>query len=179
MRRTTWIWLGIGSVGALLLAERNRNASGPSVALGLPVETSAPPQVTPRGYFGAARAGPPKHLHQGVDLAAVPGSYVLAVGNGTIVHSRPGLGKTVRKLKLDARGNWSVGRRFVDAIVYADLGTPLAQPGQRVRQGDPIALVDRTGFVHFAVKEIQPGGEVFFDPKEAGFVYRPSVFSST
>jgi murein DD-endopeptidase MepM/ murein hydrolase activator NlpD len=62
----------------------------------------------------------------------------------------------------------------VGAVVYADLGTPLVQPGDRVRRGDRIALVDRTGFFHFAVKELRPGGEVFFDPKAAGFPYRAS-----
>jgi hypothetical protein len=48
------------------------------------------------------------------------------------------------------------------------------QPGDHVRKGDPIALVDKAGFVHFAVKEIRPSGEVFFDPAQAGFVYRLS-----
>jgi hypothetical protein len=41
-----------------------------------------------------------------------------------------------------------------------------------VRKGDPIALIDEAGFVHFAVKEARPSGEVFFDPKQAGFAYR-------
>jgi murein DD-endopeptidase MepM/ murein hydrolase activator NlpD len=60
----------------------------------------------------------------------------------------------------------------VSAVVYADLGTPLVEPGQRVRRGDPIALVWSRGFVHFATKEIRGGREVFFDPSEAGLSYR-------
>jgi murein DD-endopeptidase MepM/ murein hydrolase activator NlpD len=169
MKRETWIWLGVG-FGALLLLGRKRTGA----ALGSPVEATGPPKVTPHGHFGASRAGPPAHSHQGTDLAAPPGSYVLAVGDGEIVRTDPGLGKTVRKLRLDAPSAWSPYGRRVHAIVYADLGKPLVQPGQRVRKGDRIALVDRPGFVHFAVKEIQTGREVFFDPKEAGFAYRLS-----
>jgi hypothetical protein len=99
---------------------------------------------------------------------------VLAVGDGVIVKTDPGLGKVVRKLNLDVRGAWDLNHRRVDAIVYADLGKPLVQPGDRVRKGDPIALVWEHGFVHFAVKERRPSGEIFFDPKDAGFVYRLS-----
>ncbi len=174
MKRDTWLLLGLGSVGALLLFGRKRDALSGSIILGSPVEANGPPRVTPHGYFGAPRAGPPVHQHQGVDLAAPPGSHVLAVGDGVIVKTDPGIGKVVRKLRLDVRGAWNLSHRRVDAIVYADLGKPFVQPGDRVRKGDPIALVDNAGFVHFAVKESRPGGEVFFDPKEAGFLYRPS-----
>ena len=99
---------------------------------------------------------------------------MLAVGDGVIVATDPGLGKTVRKLKLDPPSSWRPGARNVAAIVYADLGTPLVKPGDRVRIGDPIATVDKTGFFHFAVKEKRGGDEVFFDPQEAGFAYRLS-----
>jgi murein DD-endopeptidase MepM/ murein hydrolase activator NlpD len=166
-----WLWIGLGAGGALLLI-RTRNGAGGSILLGSPVKVGGPPVVTPHGGFAAARSGPPAHEHQGVDLAARPGSQVLAVGDGTIVATDPGLGKLVRKLRLDVPGSWAFGRRPVDAVVYADLGRALVAPGDRVRRGDPIALVDKAGFVHFAVKQSRPGGEVFFDPKEAGFAYR-------
>jgi murein DD-endopeptidase MepM/ murein hydrolase activator NlpD len=172
MSRGSSLWLGLGSVGALLLLNRKRAWTGGSIILGSPVEVNGPPTVTPRGYFGVPRAGPPAHKHQGVDLAALPGSHVLAVGDGVIVHTDPGLGKVVRKLRLDMPAAWDLHHRRVDAVVYADLGTPLVHPGDRVRRGDPIALVDKAGFVHFAVKELRQSGEVFFDPREAGFVYR-------
>ena len=174
MKRQTWIWIALGSAGALLLFGRKRSSSGGSIILGSPVEVKGAPKVTPHGFFGAARSGPPVHTHQGVDLAAPPGSHVLAVGDGVIVRTDPGLGKVVRKLHLDVPGSWSLGHRRVDAVVYADLGTPLVQPGDRVRRGDPIALVWSHGFVHFATKESRLGNEVFFDPKEAGFMYRLS-----
>jgi murein DD-endopeptidase MepM/ murein hydrolase activator NlpD len=170
MRRDPWIWIALGSVGVVLWL-RNRATSSDSYLLGSPVEVNGTPSVTPHGYFGAPRAGPPKHKHQGVDLAARDGSHVLAVGDGVIVRTDPGLGKIVRKLRLDVPAAWDFEHRRVDAIVYADLGKPLVQPGDRVRRGDQIALVDKAGFVHFAVKESRPSGEIFFDPKEAGFVY--------
>lgn len=171
MKRQSWIWLGLGSAGALFALARTRSGSA---ILGSPIERGGTPTVTPHGYFSAPRAGPPAHSHQGVDLAAPPGSHVLAVGDGVIVATDPGLGKIVRKLRLDVPGRWGVGHRTVDAVVYADLGMPLVKPGDRVRKGDPIALVDKAGFVHFAVKESGTRSEVFFDPKEAGFAYRLS-----
>lgn len=173
MKREHWILVGAGSVGALLLLARRRNASG-SALLSSPVEVGSIPTVTPHGYFGAPRAGPPRHVHQGIDLAAPPGSRVLAVGDGMIVKTDPGLGKIVRKLRLDRPAAWALGHRDVDAIVYADLGPPLVKPGDRVRRGDPVALVEKAGFVHFAAKELRGKSEVFFDPKEAGFIYRVS-----
>jgi murein DD-endopeptidase MepM/ murein hydrolase activator NlpD len=109
-----------------------------------------------------------------VDLIAPPGSRVLAVGDGVIVETKPGLGLVVRKLKLDVPGSWGGGWRRVHSVVYADLGTPLVKPGDRVRRGDPIALVWPRGFFHFATKDLRGGREAFFDPKEAGFAYRLS-----
>lgn len=168
MKRQPWLWIGAASVGTWLLV-RNR---GGSIVLGLPVERRSPLVVTPRGYFGAKRAGPPAHAHQGIDIGAPPGSHVLAVGDGEIVRTDPGLGKIVRKLRLDVTATWALGHRSVDAVVYADLGTPLVQPGDRVRKGEAIALVSRAGFVHFAVKQVRPTAELFFDPREAGLSYR-------
>jgi murein DD-endopeptidase MepM/ murein hydrolase activator NlpD len=173
--------LGLGSIAGLLVfgrkqPARSENASPfawpGSALLGSPVEVAGAPTVTPNGHFGAPRAGPPVHTHQGIDLAAPPGSRVLAVGDGEIVRTDPGLGRVVRKLRLARPSAWGIGRRRVEAIVYADLGKPLVQPGERVRRGDPIALVWPHGFVHFAIKEVRRSGEVFFDPREAGFSYR-------
>jgi murein DD-endopeptidase MepM/ murein hydrolase activator NlpD len=172
VKRDAWIWIGAAAAAALLLGRRREG--GGSILLSSPVENTATPTVTPHGGFGVHRDGPPIHTHQGIDLAARPGSRVLAVGDGVIVATDPGLGKTVRKLRLNAPAAWSFGRRRVDFVVYADLGTPLKHPGERVRKGEPIALVDASGFVHFAVKQQQAGHEVFFDPKDAGFTYRPS-----
>jgi murein DD-endopeptidase MepM/ murein hydrolase activator NlpD len=142
--------------------------------LGSPVEVSGTPTVTPHGQYGAPRAGPPRHAHQGIDLAAPAGSRVLAEGDGVIAPAHPGLGKIVRKLRLDVPAAWDASGQPVDTIVYADLGAAFVRSGDRVRRGDPIALVGEGGFVHFAVKQTRPGGEAFLDPHVAGFVYRSS-----
>jgi len=186
MNRDGWIAVGVG-VGAgavvLWLARRPVGAVGAAHApvhaaplsgdaLGSPIEGDALPRVTPHGFFGATRGGPPVHTHQGVDLQARPGSHVLAIGDGKILDAKPGLGLVVRKLELDKPVAWIAGARPVRWVVYADLGEVLTQPGDRVRRGDPIALVHPRGFVHFAVKDAVALREQFFDPADAGFPYR-------
>lgn len=163
MRRPNrWIWYALGIAGGLLLLRRKRSALGSPVASGTP-------RITPHGGFGAPRKGPPAHKHQGLDLVAPAGSHVLAIGDGAIVATRPGLGKVVRKLRLDQPAAWSAGAIPIAAVVYADLGTPLVEPGQRVRRGDAIATVPAAGFFHFALKTEE---DRFIDPRLAGFVYR-------
>src|SRR5262249_14955976 len=140
--------------------------------LGLPLEGRRPLPVTPHGHFGAHRKGPPEHWHQGLDLEAPRGSHVLAVADGQIVSTDPGLGQIVRKLRLNTPAAWTDGGVPVHAVVYADLGKPLVEPGARVHMGDAIAVVASRGFVHFATKTLQGGKEIFFDPKLAGLEYR-------
>ena len=174
-RAHRWGWIALGTTGALVLIARRRRTPAGATSLGSPLEASGTPATTPHGYFGAFRDGPPVHTHQGVDLAAPPRSQVLAVGDGVIVATDPGLGKIVRKLRLDSAASFSEGAESVEAIVYADLGKPLVEPGQRVHKGDAIALVSPAGFVHFAVKAKSSRGETFIDPKRAGFAYRSSA----
>ena len=157
-----WLLLAAGAAGAALLTGKRRDWLGSPVEGGVAL-------VTPHGHFSAHREGPPVHLHQGVDLAASPGVRVLAIGDGVIVATDPGLGKIVRKLRLDRSSVWpgSDGPR-VDSVVYADLGKPLVAVGDRVRRGDPVALVGSAGFFHFAVKEDRGTGEGFFDSGACG-----------
>lgn len=168
-----WLWFTVGAGAAwLLLRGRGETAITRDdrwQSLAMPVDGAV---VTAHGFFGASRSGPPAHTHQGVDLVAAAGDVVRAVGDGRIVAANPGLGKIVRKLRLDPPGSWSERGALVSYVVYADLGTPLAEVGQRVRKGDPIARVAREGFVHFAVKRVGDHGEEFIDPARAGFVYR-------
>jgi murein DD-endopeptidase MepM/ murein hydrolase activator NlpD len=166
-----WMWIAVGAAGAAVLVGRRRRSSG-ATRLGSPIEASGMPAATPHGHFGADRTGPPFHYHQGVDLVARPGSLVLAVGDGVIVSTEPGLGKVVRKLKLDTPSAWTDGGDPIVAVVYADLGTPLVEPGDRVRECDAIATVAKAGFVHFAIKTKEGHSETFIDPKQAGFAYR-------
>src|ERR1700722_7812076 len=98
----TWLWLLGG--GAVVWWMHKRSFGAP--LLGSPLETSDWPRATPHGAYGAPRARPPRHRHQGLYLAAPPGSFVLAVGDGVIVATNPGLGRVVRKLRLDAPSAW-------------------------------------------------------------------------
>jgi len=112
----------------------------------------APPlrKTTPHGQFGAVRpvgATTADHYHQGVDLVGKAGESVLAVGNGQIVDAKPGIGQTVRVLLLDD------GR----AVVYADLGTATAEPGQRMKVGDEVGTMRANGFVHIGIRESRMG----------------------
>lgn len=161
MSRANWLWAAAGTAGAAILwTRRNR--------LGSPLQGLATPTTTPHGDYGTHRVGPPSHTHHGLDLSAQPGAHILAVGDGTIVHAEPGLGHTVRKLHLDRPSAWNGTGEPIEALVYADLGTPLVEPGDRVRKGDVIALVGRDGFFHFATKA---AGDVFIAPARAGFAY--------
>ena len=87
MKRQAWGLFALGASAALLLLSRKRPvpSSTGTLLLGMPIEVRGTPTVTPHGYYGAPRAGPPKHTHQGTDLAAPAGSHVLAVGDGVIV----------------------------------------------------------------------------------------------
>jgi murein DD-endopeptidase MepM/ murein hydrolase activator NlpD len=165
-----FILLGGGPPGGA----RPQSHPSTDLLLGPPLEANGTPRVTPHGHYGAFRDGPPIHTHQGVDLAAPPGSAVLAVGDGTIVATDPGLGKVVRKLKLDRPGVWpdNAAGPLVTHAVYADLGPTLVEPGARVRKGQAIARVAKAGFVHFAVKSTTAGREEFFDSARAGFRYQ-------
>ena len=136
--------------------------TAPRLAPGVVVSTLAAPlamplrKTTPHGQFGAVRpvgATTADHYHQGVDLVGKAGESVLAVGNGQIVDAKPGIGQTVRVLLLDD------GR----AVVYADLGTATAEPGQRMKTGDVVGTVRHNGFVHVAIRESRMGR--FLDPK--------------
>jgi murein DD-endopeptidase MepM/ murein hydrolase activator NlpD len=172
-----WIWFTVGVGGALLLWRRRPSSKPESrddgwQALGAPTDGTL---VTPHGAFGAPRVGPPAHIHQGLDIAAATNSLVRAVGDGRIVATNAGLGKIVRKLRLEPPGAWSDRGALVTHVVYADLGDALVNAGDRVRKGDAIARVGREGFVHFAVKRAGARGEEFFDPAEAGFPYRTSM----
>lgn len=96
-------------------------------------------------------------FHSGLDFAAATGTSVLAAADGVVsfVGERSGYGKVV---ELD-HGNGLVTR-------YAHLSAYIAQTGQRVQTGMPIAKVGSTGrstgpHLHFEVHR----GDNSIDPK--------------
>ncbi|MBI3330637.1 MAG: M23 family metallopeptidase [Candidatus Omnitrophica bacterium] len=86
------------------------------------------------GRFWSLRSG--NRRHRGVDLAAPLHSPVRAIRSGTVTEtgSHRGLG---RFIELSHRG----GLRSL----YAHLARVDVEPGARVRQGDVIGLVGKTG----------------------------------
>ncbi len=86
------------------------------------------------GRFWSPRSG--NRRHRGVDLAAPLNSPVRAIRSGTVAETgtHRGLG---RFIKLEHRG----GLRSL----YAHLARVQVEPGARVRQGDVIGLVGKTG----------------------------------
>ena len=107
------------------------------------------------GHFGAPRSG--NRMHRGIDLTAPLGTPVRAVRSGIVVTTgtHRGLGQYV---ELEHRGGWH--------SLYAHLQDIDAQVGHRVRQGERIGTVGKTGnarnrlitpHVHFEmVKDGQP-----------------------
>lgn len=164
-----WLLLGVGALGVGLLLRRKTDTSTEPFLVS-PIDGAL--RTTPHGEFGAARKGPPAHAHQGIDLGAKSGTFIRAVGAGVIVATKPGLGKLVRKLRLDRAGTFAAGAsESVSFVVYADLGSALREPGDRVVAGEPIAVVGSRGFFHFACKRVTGGHEQFFDPALAGLTY--------
>jgi murein DD-endopeptidase MepM/ murein hydrolase activator NlpD len=91
---------------------------------------------------GTARATPPARplvMHEGVDLAAPPGTPVFAAGDGTVKGAAPNGGY----------GNWILieheGGKL--STVYGHLAAfaPGIEPGARVMQGELIGFVGNTG----------------------------------
>jgi len=119
------------------------------------------------GRFWSPRSG--NRRHRGVDLAAPLNSPVRAIRSGTVAETgtHRGLGRFV---ELEHRG----GLRSL----YAHLARVQVEPGARVRQGDVIGLVGKTGnarhrwitpHVHL---EVWRGGEPV-DPAALGLEVTP------
>ena len=153
-RPSVWIWMSLG--GALVAA-----------ALELPYvnwrEAAAPVDVEPlairsdakgEGYFAASRSG--NRRHRGVDLAAPLGSPVRAIRSGTIVQVgvHKGLGRFVE-----------VAHRHRLRSLYAHLDTIHVDIGNRLRQGEALGTVGKTGnarhpwIVPHVHLEVWEGGE--------------------
>ena len=159
-------WLLAAGIGVAVLALRRRPKSAALIA-----PLNGVLMTTPNGAFGARRKGPPAHKHQGIDLATRPGAFVRAVGDGVVVAANPGLGGIVRKLQLDEPRAFAGGGEPIAFVVYADLGSALREPGERVVAGEPLGVVGARGFVHFACKRVVGGREQFFDPALTGLLY--------
>lgn len=87
--------------------------------------------------------------HDGIDIVAPQGSLIQAAADGEVIFSDWGPGGYGRIVILQHQ---------VDVVtIYAHNHTNLVQPGQHVRQGDPIATVGQSGratgnHLHFEVR---------------------------
>ena len=97
-------------------------------------------------YFGAARKS---HVHQGVDIAGQSGQRVVATAKGRVVYSgqQRGYGRTV---VIDHGGGFRT--------LYAHNSALLVRDGEKVRRGQAIARVGRSGnasttHCHFEVRQ--------------------------
>lgn len=106
--------------------------------------------------WGAAREG--GRRHEGIDLMAPTGTPVRAAANGTIL-----------KLYSSSRGGVTVYQRDASGrliLYYAHLNSyaPGLREGMRVKQGQKIAFVGRTGnatvpHLHFEVHRANAAGQ--------------------
>ena len=93
------------------------------------------------GVFGSQRIlnGEPKQPHYGVDVAGPVGAPVLAPADGIVSLANPDMFFSGGTLYLDH------GHGVSSAFLH--LSKILVKPGQRVRQGEKIALIGKTGRV--------------------------------
>lgn len=146
---------------ARALAEAAARSAVPTAFAGVVGADGAACPVAPDHSFtdtwGAPRSG--GRRHQGTDVFAPEGSPAYAVVDGVIdKEGNGGLGGVTLWLRADS------GDRFY----YAHNSENLARVGQRVRAGEVIARVGRTGnaettppHVHF---ELHPGGGAAVNP---------------
>lgn len=120
------------------------------------------PVAGPASYtddFGAFRAGPPVHGHQGTDVFANQGTPLRAPFDGVVTYSEGGLGGKMAYVTT------SDGTYYFMAHLHSfALGS-----GTRVKQGQIVGTVGNTGnasggapHLHF---EIHPGGGGPINPK--------------
>lgn len=122
------------SVVSTGLSEFNK-ATPLGISLGLS------PNGTARGAPSARATTParPLAMHEGVDLAAPPGTPVFAAGDGTVKGAAPNGGY----------GNWILieqdGGKLSTVYGHLSAFAPGIEPGTRVMQGELIGFVGNTG----------------------------------
>lgn len=91
------------------------------------------------GLFGTRRSG--RRMHQGIDLLAGIGEPVLAVRSGLVIKAKNNKGI----------GNFVVLRHNPGlTTIYGHLQKIYVRENQRVRQGEVIGLVGKTGNANYA-----------------------------
>lgn len=150
----------IGSVQPVVLESKNSKISS---------ELSRTPQsMIQRKYFDwpidearltrAYSADPVKHpkrrlkkrSHWGIDLASNKGTPIYSSHHGTVVYSGRDFKGYGKMLLVEGENGW--------ATIYAHLDKILVKEGQKLRQGDMLGLMGKTGRVtgvhlHFEIRQ--------------------------
>ncbi len=91
-----------------------------------------------------------KRSHWGIDLASAKGTPIYASHHGVVAYTGREFKGYGKMLLIEGENGW--------ATVYAHLDKILAKEGQKVRQGDMIGLMGKTGRVtgvhlHFEIRQ--------------------------
>lgn len=102
-----------------------------------------------RGFFTRPQ-GKARRPHFGIDLAAPKGTRILAAHDGVVIYVGKDFRGFGRMILIEGRRGWS--------SLYAHLSEALVREGERVRQGDLIARMGRTGratgvHLHFEIRK--------------------------
>jgi murein DD-endopeptidase MepM/ murein hydrolase activator NlpD len=90
--------------------------------------------------FGYTRVTRPELIHNGVDMNAASGTIVRAAADGIVAYASDGIRGFGNFVVLVHANGWVTS--------YAHNSRMTVAPGDRVRRGDRIALVGRTGLAH-------------------------------
>jgi murein DD-endopeptidase MepM/ murein hydrolase activator NlpD len=99
--------------------------------------------------------------HDGIDLAASPGTPILAAASGTVVRAQ-------RHLQYGLMVDLDHGNGYLTR--YAHASSLMVKPGEVVKRGAPIALVGSTGR--------STGPHLHFEIHHKGSIYDPERFVS-
>jgi peptidoglycan LD-endopeptidase LytH len=106
--------------------------SGPSLAF--PVDSSGKPNII--SYWGVSRDAGARR-HEGVDIAAKFRTPALAATDGSI--------GSVTENNLGGKVVFLFDPKTQNSLYYAHLDSQIVHPGERVKTGDTIGLIGKTG----------------------------------
>jgi murein DD-endopeptidase MepM/ murein hydrolase activator NlpD len=134
-----------GGVGATVWPTGDAGRTSPHLWLAAPVIVEGPPRINrafPYGWDSDGRY----LLHNGLDIVEPPGSPLLAPADGTVVVAGPDAER-----QFGWRCDWygqlvvvELDERWDGQLIYVLYGHVLeiaVTPGQRVREGDPLAVI--------------------------------------
>lgn len=100
--------------------------------------------------FSLRPTGKRHRPHLGIDLASYKNTPILAAHNGTIIYVGKDFRGFGKMILIEGKSGW--------ATLYAHLNKTYVREGMRVRKGDPIASMGKTGrasgvHLHFEIRK--------------------------